>query len=68
MRTTLDIEESVLTETIRETGAPSKKRAVEMALREYIRMKRRQELIRQIGTYKDFDLTLDELEKLRDEL
>ena len=67
MRTTLDIEESVLTETILETGASSKKRAVEIALREYIRMKRRQELIQQIGTYKDFDLTLDALERLRDE-
>jgi Arc/MetJ family transcription regulator len=67
MRTTLDIEESILTEAIHVTGASSKKRAVEIALHEYVRMKRRQELIHRIGTYVDFDLTLEELGKLRDD-
>jgi len=67
MRTTLDIDEKILIETMQATGASSKKKAVETALREYIRMKRRQELIARIGTYRDFDLTLKELEKLRDE-
>ncbi|HID95963.1 MAG TPA: type II toxin-antitoxin system VapB family antitoxin [Candidatus Latescibacteria bacterium] len=67
MRTTLDIDEKILAETMQRTGASSKKRAVEIALREYIRMKRRQELMARIGHYIDFNLTLEELEGLRNE-
>lgn len=67
MRTTLDIDDDILAETIAATGAPSKKRAVETALREYIRMRRRQDLLKRIGSWMDFDLTQEELERLRNE-
>jgi Arc/MetJ family transcription regulator len=67
MRTTLDIDAKILEEALQSTGASSKKKAVEIALREYIRFKRRQDLISRIGKWKDFDLTLEDLEKLRNE-
>jgi len=67
MRTTLDIDDDILKETIAATGARSKKKAVESALREYTRMKRRQELLKRIGSWRDFDLSLEELERLRNE-
>ena len=67
MRTTLDIDERILGEAIQLTGASSKTKAVEIALREYVRMMRRQALIRRIGNYSDFDLTLEDLERLRNE-
>lgn len=67
MRTTLDIDDTILEETLQSTGASSKKKAVEIALREYIRTKQRQDLISRIGTWNDFDLTLEDLEKLRNE-
>ena len=67
MRTTLDIDEKILNETIQITGASSKKKAMEIALQEYIRLKHRQRLINRIDHYKNFDLTLEELEKLRNE-
>jgi len=67
MRTTLDLDEDVLEETMRSTGAKSKKKAVEVALHEYVRMKRRQALLSRIGSWTDFDLTVENLEELRDE-
>ena len=42
-------------------------KSVETALREYIRMKHRQELIQMIGHYDDFTLSLEKLENLRNE-
>jgi len=67
MRTTLDLDEKILVETMRSTGAASKKKAVETALREYIRMKRRQDLLGRIGSWRDFNMTLEDLERMRDE-
>ena len=67
MRTTLDIDDEILQETINATQANSKKKAVEKALREYLRMKRRQDLLARIGSWKDFDLSLEELDRLRNE-
>ena len=67
MRTTLDIQEEILNKVLAISGASSKKKAVETALQEYIRLKHRQELIQMIGNYDDFDLTLEELETLRNE-
>jgi len=65
MRTTLDIDDQTLNSLISTTGASSKKKAVEIALREYIRMKHRQELIQMIGHYDDFTLSLEKLKDLR---
>jgi Arc/MetJ family transcription regulator len=67
MRTTLDIDDEILQETINATKAPSKKKAIEKALREYLRMKQRQNLLARIGSWKDFDLSLEELDRLRNE-
>jgi len=67
MRTTLDIDDEILRETINTTQATSKKKAVEKALREYLRMKRRQHLLARIGSWKDFDLSLEELDRMRNE-
>jgi len=67
MRTTLDIDDEILQETMNETRATRKKKAVEKALREYIRMKRRQNLSARIDSWKDFNLSLEELDRLRNE-
>jgi Arc/MetJ family transcription regulator len=67
MRTTLDIDDNILKETIAATGAASKKKAVESALRGYIRMRRREDLLKRIGSWRNFDLKLEELERLRNE-
>jgi Arc/MetJ family transcription regulator len=67
MRTTLDIDDEILQETMNETRATSKKKAVEKALREHLRMKRRQNLSARIGSWKDFSLSLEELDRLRNQ-
>ncbi len=67
MRTTLDIDAELLEKVVTITGASSKKKAVEIALREFLRAKRREELSKLIGNYDDFALTLEELEKMRNE-
>jgi len=67
MRTTLDIDDKILNETIQMTGASSKRKAMEIALREYIRFKHIQRLISRIDNYKNFDLTLKKLKSLRNE-
>jgi Arc/MetJ family transcription regulator len=67
MRTTLDIQEKILHDVLEATGASTKKKAVETALKEYIRFKHRQKLMQKIGNYDDFDFTLEELEASRNE-
>ncbi len=65
MRTTIDIYDDLLDDVMHKTGAKSKKRAVELALQEYIRYKNRQELIKRIDSSEELNLTLDDLEKSR---
>ena len=67
MRTTLDIDEKLLDRVVATTGAASKKKAVETALREFLRSRRREELASMIGNYEDFALTPKELQKMRRE-
>ncbi len=67
MRTTLDIDEELVREVMRAAKAKTKKGAIVIALKEYLMAKRRQELRDMIGTYDDFDLSLEELEKMRHE-
>ncbi len=52
---------------MRAAKAKTKKGAIVIALKEYLMVKRRQELRDMIGTYDDFDLSLEELEKMRHE-
>ena len=67
MRTTLDIQDDILREVLTASGVSSKKKAVESALREYIRFKHRQKLMQKIGNYDDFNLSLKDLEDARNE-
>ncbi len=65
MRTTLDIDADLLEKVKKATRAPSKKRAIEIALQEFLRMQRRKELADLIGNYDEFELTLEDLERMR---
>jgi Arc/MetJ family transcription regulator len=65
MRTTFDINEELIREVMKVSQAKTKKGAIVIALKEYLRAKRRQELKEMIGTYNEFNLTLEELEKMR---
>ncbi len=67
MRTTLGIDEELVREVMRAANAKTKKGAIVIALKEYLMAKRRHELRDMIGTYDDFDLSLEELEKMRHE-
>ena len=65
MRTTLDIDAELLQKAMEATGASSKKKAVEIAIRELLRAKNREELCELIGNYDGFALTLRTLKKMR---
>ncbi len=67
MRTTLDIDEKLVGDVIRMTGARTKRKAIEVALQEFLRAKRREELAALIDNYDEFDLTLQDLERMRNE-
>ena len=65
MRTTLDIDAKLIEKVVKTTGARSKKKAIEIAMKEFLRAKRRKELSDLIGNYEEFDVTLKDLEKMR---
>jgi Arc/MetJ family transcription regulator len=65
MRTTLDIDAELLGKVVKTTGARSKKKAIEIAMREFLRAKRRKELSDLIGNYEEFGVTLKDLQKMR---
>ena len=67
MRTTIDIENDLIHEVMKKAGAKTKKDAIVTALRDYLRYKKIEELKGLIGNYEDFDLTLDDLKKMRNE-
>jgi len=67
MRTTLDIDARLVEEVVKATGGATKKKAFEIALSEFLRAKRRQDLAERIGHFEDFDLTLQDLEEMRSE-
>lgn len=67
MKTTLDIDESILKSVMEVSKSKTKKGAIVTALNEYLCLKKRQGLKELIGNYEDFDLTLDDLRKMRDE-
>ncbi len=62
MRTTIDIERSLLDETAAETGERSPSKAVTAALREFLRERRKARLIAALGTH---DLDLDDWNEYR---
>jgi len=67
MRTTIDIENDLIHEVMKKAGVKTKKDAIVAALRDYLRYKKIEELKGLIGNYEDFDLTLDDLKKMRNE-
>jgi len=64
-RTTVLIDEGLLEEAIRATGARSKREAIEKGLRSLVRWYNRETLDTELGTF-EIDLTLEDLERLRD--
>ena len=65
MKTTIDIPEAALQETIRLTGARTKREAVVTAITEFNRSRRLQSLADELGTF-DEVMTPEELRKLRE--
>ena len=65
MRTTLDIDAELIEKVVKTTGASSKKKAIETAMKEFLRTKRRKELSDLIGHYEEFGVTLKDLKKMR---
>jgi Arc/MetJ family transcription regulator len=65
MKTIVDLDEDTLREVMEVSKSKTKKGAIVTALNEYLRLKKRQELKSLIGNYKDFDLTREDLRKMR---
>jgi len=67
MKTTIDIPDKLLRETIRRTNAKTKRDAVVTALEKFNRLQRLRELNARIkGTFVNF-MTQDELKKMRED-
>ena len=65
MKTIVDLDEETLREVMEVSKSKTKKGAIVTALNEYLRLKKRQELKSMIGNYKEFDLTSEDLKKMR---
>ena len=65
MRTTFEINEALIKEVMEASKAKTKKGAIVIALKEYLRSKTRRELREMIGSYDEFGLSLKDLEKMR---
>ncbi len=65
MRITLDIGAKILEEVVKATGARTEKKAIEIAIKELLWAKRREELSKLIGNYEEFAVTFRDLEKMR---
>lgn len=65
-KTTVFIDEDLLGKAIQAIGARNKKEAIEAGLRSLVQKHNRELLRSELGTF-DLDLTLDELEQLRNE-
>jgi Arc/MetJ family transcription regulator len=64
MKTTVVIDDSLMSEAIKAIQARSKKEAIEAGLRELVKKKDREALRNELGTF-DLDITLEELEGQR---
>lgn len=67
MRTSIDIDDALWDEIKSLTGKKMKKRALETVFKEYIKMKRREELSALTNGMDEFNLELSDLKVLRDE-
>jgi Arc/MetJ family transcription regulator len=66
MKTTVDIPESELRDAMRHTGARTKREAVTIALAEFNRRRRLQQLAASFGTLEEF-MTQEDLGRMREE-
>jgi len=67
MHVTIDIDNELLKEVMEKSGAKSKKNAIVTAMKDYLILKRREELKNLIGNYDKFNLDLKDLRKMRNE-
>jgi len=65
MRITFDIDAELIERVVKTTGARSKKKAIEIAMKEFLRARRQKELSDLIGDYEGFEVTLKDLRKMR---
>jgi len=65
-KTTVVIDDELLKEAMKVTGARTKKQAISAGLKELVRRRNLEALRQEAGTY-DLALSLEELEKLRNE-
>ena len=65
-KTTVIIDDELLNEAMKASGAKTKKQVITTGLQELIRRKNLEALRQELGTF-DLALSLEELEKLRDE-
>ena len=66
MRTTIDINEELISDVMKKAGVKTKKDAIVVALEDYLKHKKVDELKSLIGNYEAFNLTLGDLKKMRD--
>jgi len=67
MKTTLDINDDIMKKVMKVSKSKTKKGAIVTALNEYLKLKKREELKKLIGSYEEFTLTLEDLRKMRNE-
>lgn len=65
MQKTFEIDAEIIEKVMKITRARSKKKAIEIAMKEFLRAKRREELSNLIGDYEEFALNLEDLERMR---
>jgi len=65
MRTTIDINEDLIIDVMKAARVKTKKDAIVIALKDYLNHKKIEELKGLVGNYDTFDLSLDDLKKLR---
>ena len=65
MRTTIDINEELIRDVMEKARVKTKKDAIVIALKDYQKHKKIEELKALIGNFDTFDLTLDDLMKMR---
>ena len=66
MRTTIDINEELIDDVMKKAGVRTKKAAIVIALQDYLRHKKVDELKGLIGNYDAFNINLNDLKKMRD--
>lgn len=66
MKTTIEIDDHLIEELLKATKAKTKKGAIVTAMKTFLENKRRESLRNRIGNFEAFSLTLEELERIRE--